>query len=300
MRYAVLGAAGQLGRDLCPRLAGEVIPLSRTGSPPVDLSRPESLRALFDEARPDVVINCAAYNFVDRAESEPQEAFAVNAWGVRELARLCRERDCLLVHFSTDYVFGLDDTRRQPWTESDAPGPVSVYGLSKLAGEYLVRSLCPRHLVIRTCGLYGVWGSGGKGGNFVETMLRLAGQGKPLRVVDDQTCTPSYTVDVAETTLALLKADRPGLYHVTNSGGCSWHELARDHLRTVRRIRQPNPDPQQRISHAGSPARVQRSRSRGPASPGHSLAATLARGAGRLPPRATAKNLSQNALRAEK
>ena len=109
MRYAVLGAAGQLGRDLCPRLAGEVIPLSRTGSPPVDLSRPESLRALFDEARPDVVINCAAYNFVDRAESEPQEAFAVNAWGVRELARLCRERDCLLVHFSTDYVFGLDD-----------------------------------------------------------------------------------------------------------------------------------------------------------------------------------------------
>ena len=118
-------------------------------------------------------------------------------------------------------------TRRQPWTESDAPGPVSVYGLSKLAGEYLVRALCPRHLVLRTCGLYGVWGSGGKGGNFVETMLRLAGQGKPLRVVDDQTCTPSYTVDVAETTLALLKADRPGLYHVTNSGGCTWHELAR-------------------------------------------------------------------------
>ncbi|MGH7172972.1 MAG: dTDP-4-dehydrorhamnose reductase [Gemmataceae bacterium] len=227
MRYAVLGAAGQLGRDLCPRLAGEVIPLSRCGSPPVDLARPESLPTFFDEARPDVVINCAAYNFVDRAESEPREAFAVNAWGVRELARLCRERDCLLVHFSTDYVFGLDEARRHPWTESDAPGPVSVYGLSKLAGEYLVRALCPRHLVIRTCGLYGVWGSGGKGGNFVETMLRLAGQGKPLRVVNDQTCTPSYTVDVAETTIALLTADQPGLYHVTNSGSCTWHELAR-------------------------------------------------------------------------
>jgi dTDP-4-dehydrorhamnose reductase len=227
MRYAVLGAAGQLGRDLCPRLPGEVIPFSRTGSPAIDLARPESLRTLFDHIRPDVVINCAAYNFVDRAESEPQEAFAVNAWGVRELARLCRDHDCMLVHFSTDYVFGLDSTRQQPWTESDAPGPVSVYGLSKLAGEYLVRAICPRHLVIRTCGLYGVWGSGGKGGNFVETMLRVAGQGKPLRVVDDQTCTPSYTVDVAETTLTLLKTGLAGLYHVTNSGSCTWHEFAR-------------------------------------------------------------------------
>jgi dTDP-4-dehydrorhamnose reductase len=227
MRYAVLGAAGQLGRDLCPRLPGDVIALGRTGSPVADLIRPDSLRAMLDEVRPDVVINCAAYNFVDRAESEPQEAFAVNAWGVRELANLCCRRDCLLIHFSTDYVFGLDPTRREPWTEGDAPGPVSVYGLSKLAGEYLVRALCPRHIVIRTCGLYGVWGSGGKGGNFVETMLRLASQGKALRVVDDQICTPSYTVDVAEATVALLSAGRPGMYHVTNSGSCSWHEMAR-------------------------------------------------------------------------
>jgi dTDP-4-dehydrorhamnose reductase len=227
MRYAVLGAAGQLGRDLCPRLPGDVIALSRDGSHAADLTRPESLRAMLDDVRPDVVINCAAYNFVDRAESEPTEAFAVNAWGVRELARLCGQRDCLLVHFSTDYVFGLDPTRRQPWTEDDAPGPVSVYGLSKLTGEYLVRTLCPRHIVIRTCGLYGVWGSGGKGGNFVETMLRLAGQGKALRVVDDQICTPSYTVDIAEAAVALLSVGRPGLYHVTNSGSCSWYEMAR-------------------------------------------------------------------------
>jgi dTDP-4-dehydrorhamnose reductase len=227
MRYAVVGAAGQLGRDLCPRLEGEVVALGRNSTPAVDLSRPESLRAIFDEIRPDVVVNCAAYNFVDRAESEPEAAFAVNAWGVRELARLCAEENRLLVHFSTDYVFGLDVTRRQPWTVNDAPGPVSVYGLSKLAGEYLVRALCPRHLVIRTCGLYGVWGSGGKGGNFVETMLRLASQGKPLRVVDDQTCTPSYTVDVAEKTVDLLKTARTGLYHITNSGSCTWYELAR-------------------------------------------------------------------------
>jgi dTDP-4-dehydrorhamnose reductase len=208
-------------------LPGEVIALSRGGSPAADLTSAESLRAALEELRPDAVVNCAAYNFVDRAESEPRAAFDVNAWGVRELALLCRTHNYLLVHFSTDYVFGLDETCRRPWTEDDAPGPVSVYGLSKLAGEYLVRSLCPRHLVIRTCGLYGAWGSGGKGGNFVETMLRLASQGKPLAVVDDQVCTPSYTVDVAEATVALLALGRPGLYHVTNSGSCSWYEFAR-------------------------------------------------------------------------
>jgi dTDP-4-dehydrorhamnose reductase len=176
--------------------------------------------------RPDVVVNCAAYNFVDRAEAEPEAAFAVNAWGVRQLALACRDRGCLLVHFSTDYVFGLDEARATPYREDDAPGPVSAYGLSKLAGEYLVRALCPRHVVVRTCGLYGVWGSGGKGGNFVETMLRLAGQGKPLRVVADQVCTPSYAADMADATAALLRNGRPGLYHLTNAGACSWHEFA--------------------------------------------------------------------------
>src|SRR5579875_1193093 len=124
MRYAVLGAAGQLGRDLCPRLPGDVIPLSRTGAPAIDLARPESLRTLFDEVRPDVVINCAAYNFVDRAESEPEAAFAVNTWGVRDLALACRDAGCTLVHYSSDYVFGLDAGRRTPWSETDPPGPV--------------------------------------------------------------------------------------------------------------------------------------------------------------------------------
>jgi dTDP-4-dehydrorhamnose reductase len=224
MKYAVLGSAGQLGRDLCPRLAGEVVPLTRAEA---DLTRPDLLRAALTELRPDAVVNCAAYNFVDRAESEPEAAFAVNAWGVRALAAMCRDLGCVLVHFSTDHVFGLDETRQTPYAETDAPGPISVYGLSKLAGEYLVRALCPRHFVIRTCGLYGVWGSGGKGGNFVETMLRVAAQGKPLRVVADQTCTPSYTVDVATAVAALATTGRYGLYHLTSAGSCSWHEFAR-------------------------------------------------------------------------
>jgi dTDP-4-dehydrorhamnose reductase len=219
MRYAVLGANGQLGGDLCPRLRGQVLRLTRTE---LDLSQPGAACEVLGRLRPDIVVNCAAYNFVDRAEDEPAAAFAVNAWGVRELALACRELGCVLVHFSTDFVFGLDAGRRTPYVETDAPGPVSVYGLSKLAGEYLVRALCPRHFVIRTCGLYGIRGSGGKGTNFVETMLRLARQGKPLRVVADQVCTPSYTADVAAATAALLGTECHGVYHLTNAGCCSW------------------------------------------------------------------------------
>jgi dTDP-4-dehydrorhamnose reductase len=224
-RYIVLGAAGQLGRDLCTRLGGTVIPLTRAE---LELTAPpEALRAALAERRPDVVINCAAYNFVDKAEDEPGPAFAVNALAPRRLAEACRELGAVFVHFSTDYVFGLDANRQTPYRESDAPGPLSVYGASKLAGEYLVRSAGPRHFVIRTCGLYGRWGSGGKGGNFVETMLRVAGQGKPLRVVADQVLTPSYTADVAEAAVRLIQGEQYGLYHLTNAGHCSWYEFAR-------------------------------------------------------------------------
>ena len=155
-----------------------------------------------------MVVNCSAYNFVDKAEAERDAAMAVNAWAVYDLAMICRDLDVTSFTSATDYVFGLDAGRSRPWTEDDPPGPLSVYGLSKLAGEYLVRSTCPKHFVIRTCGLYGVRGSGGKGGNFVETMLRLAGNGKPLRVVNDQRCTPSYTADVAAA-VARVVGDEP-------------------------------------------------------------------------------------------
>ena len=228
MKIAVLGSLGQLGRDLCPRLQGEVIPLARSD---FDLTDHERLRQRLTELRPDAVVNCAAYNFVDRAESEPEAALAVNAFAVRSLAQVCRELNALLVHFSTDYVFGLDSARSASWREDEAPGPISVYGLSKLAGEYLVRSICPKHFVIRTCGLYGVAGTGGKGGNFVETMLRLAGQGKPLRVVADQRCTPSFTADVAAGVAALIPTKAFGLYHVTNDGHCSWYEFTSEIFR---------------------------------------------------------------------
>ncbi|HLW68428.1 MAG TPA: dTDP-4-dehydrorhamnose reductase [Gemmataceae bacterium] len=222
-RYLVLGARGQLGRDLCPRLPGEVIGVGRDRA---DLTEPHTVQAILKETQPQVVINCAAYNFVDRAESEPEVAFAINAFGVRALAEACAKEDATLVHFSSDYVFGLKSHRVGPWKEKDAPGPISVYGSSKLAGEYFVRALCPKHFVIRTCGLYGVWGAGGKGGNLVETMLRLQKTGKLLRVVCDQVCTPTYTADLAEAVVKLIGTDKFGLYHLTNSGSCSWHEFA--------------------------------------------------------------------------
>lgn len=228
MITAVLGSHGQLGRDLCPRLGGAVAPLTRAD---IDLAKPDTIAAALAKVKPDVLVNCAAYNFVDHAESEPDAAMVVNAWGVCVLANACRDANVKLVHFSTDYVFGLDATRSVPFSESDAPGPVSVYGISKLAGEYAVLAANPGNLVIRTCGLYGVWGSGGKGGNFVETMLRMAGEGKPLRVVNDQFCTPSYTVDVAAATAGLIQSNRAGLYHVTNAGSCSWFEFASEIFR---------------------------------------------------------------------
>ena len=223
MKIAVLGSAGQLGRDLVPRLPGDVVPLTRAD---FDLAQPSQIQQVLTALKPDIVVNCAAYNFVDKAETEPEVAFAVNTFAVRSLAQICQTIGAFLVQFSTDYVFGLDASRTTPWSETDHPGPVSVYGLSKLAGEDAIRMTCERHLIIRTCGLYGVWGSGGKGGNFVQTMLRIAAQGKPIRVVGDQRCTPSFTADVADATVALIQAGVIGTVNVTNAGDCSWFEFA--------------------------------------------------------------------------
>ncbi|MBN9122387.1 MAG: dTDP-4-dehydrorhamnose reductase [Planctomycetes bacterium] len=230
MKIAVLGAAGQLGRDLCPRLAalGDVIPLSRAD---IDLERPDAIAPAVAALRPDLFVNCAAYNFVDKAETDWSTAFKVNEFGVQFLAIACREVGAKLVQFSTDYVFGADPNRATPYSEDDPPAPISYYGKSKDWTERFASTQAPNGLVLRTCGLYGVWGSGGKGGNFVETMLRVAGQGKPLRVVSDQRCTPSYTADVAEATVRLIQCGATGLFHVVNSGDCTWYEFAAEIFR---------------------------------------------------------------------
>lgn len=222
MRVAVIGANGQLGRELTRVLsAWDVYPLTR---PACDVRGAASVRDALREIRPSVVINTAALTDVDACEEDVRQAFDVNACAVRDLARACAEMKAVLVQVSTDYVF--DGEKRAPYREDDAPHPLSVYGVSKLAGEYFARTGCPRHCVVRTSGLYGAAGARGKGGNFVETMLRMAREERPIRVVDDQVLTPTYTRDLAQAIRRLILTEAYGLYHVTNSGACSWYEFA--------------------------------------------------------------------------
>lgn len=228
MKTVIIGANGQLGRDLADRIQGEVIRFTREDSDITDHSR---LRAKLTELAPQTVINCSAYNLVDKAEADPTTAFAVNVWAVQNLARVCLDTNARLVHFSSDYVFGFDETRSKPFLESDSPGPVSNYGLSKLAGEHAIRSVLPEALIIRTCGLYGHHGVGGKGGNFVETMKRIGSEKGAVRVVNDQRCTPTSTHDLADATLDLLREKATGIVHVTNSGSCTWFEFATEIFR---------------------------------------------------------------------
>ena len=223
MRIAIVGAAGQLGTALQACLRGEIVPLTHAEIEITDSRRVDTALAA---ARPDCVINCAAYNFVDRAEDEPDAAFAVNAEGPRNLARWCAAANAVLVHVSTDYVFGSDIDRILPYSEHDVPGPQSVYAASKLEGEQFVRADLKRYFIVRTCGLYGSASSEGKG-NFVKTMLRLAKERKELSIVDDQHCTPSYAVDVAAAIARLIETDHYGLYHATNVGATTWYKFAR-------------------------------------------------------------------------
>jgi dTDP-4-dehydrorhamnose reductase len=227
VRALVVGAAGQLGRELVTLLGADVAWAGDRVE--IDVTDGGAVSSLLDRVRPDVVFNVTAYNRVDAAEAEPGAAFAVNSVAPYLLARASHDVDALLVHYSTDYVF--DGTAARPYREDDAPHPLGVYGASKLAGEKLIAAFAPRHFVLRSTGLYGVAGASGKGGNFVETMLRL-GKAGPVRVVDDQVMTPTATVDLAAATAALLAREGEarvpyGVYHLTSAGQCSWFHFAR-------------------------------------------------------------------------
>lgn len=230
MRIALIGAGGQLGTALQARLAGHIVSLPRETA---DLTKSAQLRETVLAARPDLVINAAAYNLVDRAEDEPEQAFAVNAFGVGVLAQTCNQLGVPLVHVSTDYVFGLNVVRATPYSEDDVPAPTGSYALSKLAGEGFVRAYCPKHLVLRTCGLYGCASSPGKG-NFVETMLRLGRERGAVSVVDDQSCTPTSAVDLAGAIAELIPTNQYGLYHATNTGSTTWRRLASEIFRIAK------------------------------------------------------------------
>jgi dTDP-4-dehydrorhamnose reductase len=224
-RVLLIGANGQLGSDLAKALArdgAEVIPRRHSD---IDVRDGDAVARELAAHRSDFVINTAAFHKVEECETHPELAFEVNATAVRRLGVACAEAGAVLVHFSTDYVFG--SGKQEPYAESDLPGPLNVYGASKLAGEYLLATVADRYYIIRTCGLYGVAGSSGKGGNFVELMLRKAQAGETIRVVNDQVLTPTYTVDLAEAVVALMKTGRFGLYHVSAESKCSWYEFAR-------------------------------------------------------------------------
>jgi dTDP-4-dehydrorhamnose reductase len=224
MRIAVIGADGQLGADLVKTLAkDEVKPLF---FPEFDVTEPQKMRAVMEGLRPEVVINTAAFHRVDECEDDPGASFRVNSIAVRDLARLARELDFVLVHFSTDYVF--DGRKNSPYTEDDPPNPLNVYAVSKLAGEYFIRSFLDRYFLIRTCGLFGAASSREKGYNFVDRMIALDREGKTLRVVDDQRVTPTATAELADRVSELIRGDHYGLFHLTSEGECTWFRFAQE------------------------------------------------------------------------
>lgn len=222
VRVLLVGADGQLGRDVAALLVHEdLLSYARND---LDITDAAAVDAAVRAHRPDVVVNAAAYNRVDDCESNVDLAFRVNGEGPRNLATACRGRACL-VHVSTDYVF--DGARGTPYDEADHPNPISAYGISKLCGELFVRSLCDRHVVVRSSALFGLGGSRAKGGNFVEAVLRQATSKGRLQVVNDQVTSPTFTRDLADALVRLIRAGATGTVHVANAGACTWYEFAR-------------------------------------------------------------------------
>ena len=223
------GSAGQLGAALVAQLGKDVAWAG--GREALDVRDADAVLRAVKAAAPDVVLNATAFNKVDAAEVETLEALAVNAAGPRHLARAAREVGALVVHVSTDYVF--DGAKRTPYTENDTPGPLSAYGVSKLAGEMMVAAAGARFLTVRTSAVFAAGGSKGKGGSFVERIVARARAGEPLRVVDDQFLAPTYAPDLAAAILALVGAGARGLFHVTGPDPTSWHGFAVAALRAA-------------------------------------------------------------------
>ncbi|MEY3747800.1 MAG: hypothetical protein RL194_1259 [Pseudomonadota bacterium] len=227
-KILLFGKNGQLGRELQRSLQplGQVIALD-VDSPEhaADFSRPQQLAGTVRAVQPDWIINAAAYTAVDKAESEPELAHAINAEAPGILAAEAERLGASLVHYSTDYVF--DGSGERPWKETDTPAPLNVYGRTKLEGEQRVAAACSRHLILRTSWVYGAHGS-----NFAKTMLKLAQERDTLAVVDDQTGAPTGAAWLADLTVALMpllerQPALAGLYHAVAAGETSWHGYAK-------------------------------------------------------------------------
>jgi dTDP-4-dehydrorhamnose reductase len=227
MKVLLIGGSGQLGTEIRSRWTDCEI-----GAPShqeLDLEDAGALDSALDALGPDVVVNCAAFHNVDRCEAEPLRAFAVNAVAVGAAAGVCRARDVVFMTISTDYVFSGDAER--PYTEEDAPHPISAYGASKYAGELLVDLLQSKAFVVRTCGVYGPRPSASKGYTFVDRIIAQANAGEAIRVVRDVLASPTYAGHLADALHELLNTRRYGLYHAVNPGPVSWYDFAVEALR---------------------------------------------------------------------
>jgi dTDP-4-dehydrorhamnose reductase len=224
MKIVVFGAGGQIGREVCRAawLPGHtILPLDRKA---VDITKSAAVGAMLTRETPDLVINLAAYTAVDRAESEPDLAWAVNCAGAAHIAAACGENATPLIHLSTDYVF--DGRKTEPYREDDAVGPLGVYGRSKEAGERAVRAALAQHVILRTA-----WVFGAHGANFVKTMLRLAAERSVLRVVADQRGCPTAAADIAAALMVITGhiergEAKWGTYHFSGDSAVSWHRFA--------------------------------------------------------------------------
>jgi dTDP-4-dehydrorhamnose reductase len=225
MKVAVIGAGGQLGTDLVEALQATGIDVVAFRRDELDVTNAPGVEEALRCSHADVVVNCAAYVRVDQAETEVEEAFRANTIGALNVARASADHKALAVYISTDYVF--DGEKGSPYIEKDEVRPINVYGESKLAGEHLVQQAAPEHLIARVAGLFGKAGASGKGGNFIETILKRAYEGGALRVVDDTRMSPTYTYDAARGIIELIQGGARGVHHLTNAGICSWYDFAR-------------------------------------------------------------------------
>lgn len=222
-KIILIGAGGQLAFDINRALKStyKVIGLLKQD---LDITNNSQVKKVLKLKKPDLIINTAAYHKVEECELNPEKSFLVNALGAYYVAKVASEINAEVMFFSTDYVF---DGNKKYYTERDKPNPLNIYGVSKLVGESLVKIANPKHYIIRTTGLFGIHQSG-KGHNFVSLMLQLAKEKKEIKVVNDQFCSPTYTLDLAKKIKELIdrRADF-GIYHITNRGSCSWYELAK-------------------------------------------------------------------------
>ncbi|MCH9806940.1 MAG: dTDP-4-dehydrorhamnose reductase [Alphaproteobacteria bacterium] len=255
---AVIGASGQVAQALI-RLADQSDrPLVARGRPDVDLTDIATVGRFFDEVRPSVIVNAAAHTAVDKAESEPEAAFALNAEGPAKLAVVCNAMSVPLIHLSTDYVF--NGLAQSPYRATDEPSPMSVYGASKAAGEMAVAVGCPQHIILRTAWVYGV-----EGNNFVKTMLRLGAERDELGIVADQRGSPTFADDIASAILSIAQSiisepnpDRWGIYHYTNAGETTWHEFAQAIFAHARSAGRNTPNTVKPIATADYPTPARR------------------------------------------